>query len=85
MRAFVAGAEQPVPLSQQWERGVPYTDDADRAVTAAWQAQPAWEALPPASRGQLLKDLARAILENRERLARIAALAERFADLDRAA
>ena len=34
-------------------------------------AQPAWEALPPASRGQLLKDLARLILENRERLARI--------------
>jgi len=46
-------------------------DDADRAVTAAYQAQPAWEALPPASRGQLLKDLARVILENRERLARM--------------
>lgn len=46
-------------------------DDADRAVTAAYQAQPAWEAMPPASRGQLLKDLSRALLENRERLARI--------------
>ena len=46
-------------------------DDADRAVTAAYQAQPAWEALPPASRGQLLKDLGRVILENRERLARM--------------
>lgn len=46
-------------------------DDADRAVTAAYQAQPAWEALPPASRGQLLKDLARVLLENRERLARM--------------
>lgn len=46
-------------------------DDADRAVTAAYQAQPAWEALPPASRGQLLKDLARVVLENRERLARM--------------
>src|SRR6185369_7892009 len=44
-------------------------DDADRAVVAAYKAQPAWEALPPASRGQLLKDLARLILENRERLA----------------
>ena len=45
-------------------------DDADRAVTAAYQAQPAWEAMPPASRGKLLKDLSRLILENRERLAR---------------
>ena len=45
-------------------------DDADRAVVAAYQAQPAWEALPPAARGQMLKDLARLILENRERLAR---------------
>jgi lactaldehyde dehydrogenase/glycolaldehyde dehydrogenase len=44
-------------------------EDADRAVTAAYLAQPAWEALPPASRGQLLRDLARLILENRERLA----------------
>lgn len=46
-------------------------DDADRALVAAHAAQPAWEALPPATRGQLLKDLARLILENRERLARI--------------
>ncbi len=46
-------------------------DDADRALVAARAAQPAWEALPPAARGQLLKDLARLILENRERLARI--------------
>lgn len=45
-------------------------DDADRAVTAAYQAQAAWEAVPPVNRGQLLKDLARLILENRERLAR---------------
>ena len=45
-------------------------DDADRALVAAQAAQPAWEALPPVARGQLLKDLARLILENRERLAR---------------
>jgi lactaldehyde dehydrogenase/glycolaldehyde dehydrogenase len=45
-------------------------DDADRALVAAAAAQPAWEALPPVARGQLLKDLARLILENRERLAR---------------
>ena len=32
-------------------------------------AQPAWEALPPQSRGLLLRTLARLILENRERLA----------------
>jgi lactaldehyde dehydrogenase/glycolaldehyde dehydrogenase len=44
-------------------------DDADRAVVAAELAQPAWEALPPTVRGQLLRDLARLILENRERLA----------------
>jgi len=44
-------------------------DDVDRAVMAAYRAQPAWEALPPVARGQLLKDLARLILENRERLA----------------
>ncbi len=47
------------------------SDDADRAVTAAYQAQPGWEAMPPVARGQLLKDLARLILENRERLARV--------------
>ena len=46
-------------------------DDADRALVAARAAQPAWEAMPPASRGQLLRDLARLILENRERLARV--------------
>lgn len=46
-------------------------DDADRALVAAHAAQPGWEAMPPAARGQLLKDLARLILENRERLARI--------------
>ncbi|WP_198019263.1 aldehyde dehydrogenase [Mesorhizobium sp. LNHC229A00] len=46
-------------------------DDADRSLVAARAAQPGWEALPPAARGQLLKDLARLILENRERLARI--------------
>jgi lactaldehyde dehydrogenase/glycolaldehyde dehydrogenase len=46
-------------------------DDADRALVAAREAQPAWEALPPQSRGQLLRDLARLMLENRERLARV--------------
>lgn len=46
-------------------------DDADRAVMAAHHAQPAWEALPPAGRGQLLKDLARLILQDRERLAQV--------------
>src|SRR4051812_18822468 len=44
-------------------------EDADRAISAASAAQPAWEALPPVARGQLLRDLARLILENRERLA----------------
>jgi lactaldehyde dehydrogenase/glycolaldehyde dehydrogenase len=46
-------------------------DDVDRAVVAAHKAQPEWEALPPIERAQLLKDLARLMLENRERLARI--------------
>ncbi|MFO1069919.1 MAG: aldehyde dehydrogenase family protein [Geminicoccaceae bacterium] len=46
-------------------------DDVDRALIAARSAQPAWEALPPVERGRLLQRLARLILENRERLARI--------------
>lgn len=46
-------------------------DDADRALVAAQTAQPAWEALPPIERANLLRALARLILENRERLARI--------------
>jgi lactaldehyde dehydrogenase/glycolaldehyde dehydrogenase len=46
-------------------------DDADRALVAARAAQPAWEALPPIERAKLLQALARMILENRERLARV--------------
>jgi lactaldehyde dehydrogenase/glycolaldehyde dehydrogenase len=46
-------------------------DDAERALEAAKAAQPAWEALPPVERGNLLRRLAQLILENRERLARI--------------
>ena len=46
-------------------------DDADRALVAARAAQPAWEALPPIERAKLLQALARLILENRERLARV--------------
>lgn len=46
-------------------------DDADRAVTAAWRAQPEWEAMGSAARGKLLRDLGRLILQNRERLAAI--------------
>lgn len=46
-------------------------DDADRALVAAAAAQPAWEALPPVERGKLLIGLARLILENRDRLARL--------------
>jgi lactaldehyde dehydrogenase / glycolaldehyde dehydrogenase len=45
--------------------------DADRALSAAWRAQPAWEALPPIERAELLKRLARLILQNRERLAQV--------------
>lgn len=61
------------PATEQVIASVPSggADDADRALVAARAAQPGWEAMPPASRGQLLKDLARLILENRERLARI--------------
>lgn len=46
-------------------------EDADRALVAAERAQPAWEARPPIERAELLKALARLILENRERLAQI--------------
>ncbi|MEP9386455.1 aldehyde dehydrogenase family protein [Mesorhizobium sp. KR9-304] len=61
------------PATEQVIASVPNgsPDDADRALVAARSAQPAWEAMPPASRGQLLRDLGRLILENRERLARI--------------
>ncbi|MEK6216593.1 MAG: aldehyde dehydrogenase family protein, partial [Boseongicola sp.] len=45
--------------------------DADRALTAAWNAQPEWEALAPISRAELLKRLSRLILQNRERLAQV--------------
>ena len=46
-------------------------DDADRALVAAAAAQSAWEALPPVERGKVLTGLARLILENRDRLARL--------------
>lgn len=46
-------------------------DDGDRAIVAARAAQPEWEALPPIERAKLLQALARLILENRERLARV--------------
>lgn len=46
-------------------------EDADRAVMAAYRAQPAWETASPVARAQLLKNLARLVLENRERLARV--------------
>jgi lactaldehyde dehydrogenase/glycolaldehyde dehydrogenase len=45
--------------------------DGERALEAARAAQPAWEALPPIERGDLLRRLARLIAENRERLARV--------------
>jgi lactaldehyde dehydrogenase/glycolaldehyde dehydrogenase len=45
--------------------------DGERALEAARTAQPAWEALPPIERGDLLRRLARLIAENRERLARV--------------
>lgn len=46
-------------------------EDAERALEAARSAQPAWEALPPVERGELLRQLARLVAENRDRLARI--------------
>ncbi|MBW7862047.1 MAG: aldehyde dehydrogenase family protein [Rhodocyclaceae bacterium] len=61
------------PATQEIIASVPQgsEDDADRAITAAWQAQPAWEAMGPVARGRLLRDLARLILQNREHLAAI--------------
>jgi len=60
------------PATQEIVATVPRgtADDADRALTAARNAQPAWEALPPVERGRLLHRLAQLVLENRERLAR---------------
>ncbi len=63
-------------------------EDADRALVAARAAQPAWEAKTPVERGELLRRLARLILENRERLARLVVaeqgkpLAEARAEID---
>ena len=39
----VAGQDQPVVLEQTWGRGVPYTDDADRAGVAAALAERGWD------------------------------------------
>lgn len=46
-------------------------EDAERALEAARSAQPAWEALPPVERGDLLRRLAHLVAENRDRLARV--------------
>jgi lactaldehyde dehydrogenase/glycolaldehyde dehydrogenase len=61
------------PATQEIIATVPKgtADDADRALTVARYAQPAWEARPPVERGRLLHRLAQLILENRERLARV--------------
>lgn len=45
--------------------------DSARALDAARAAQPAWEAMPPVARGDLLRRLAHLVGENRERLAKI--------------
>lgn len=61
------------PATGQTIASVPWGSEADvdRAVVAAHRAQPEWEALSPIERGELLRKLARLILENRERLAAI--------------
>jgi aminomuconate-semialdehyde/2-hydroxymuconate-6-semialdehyde dehydrogenase len=46
-------------------------DDVDRAVRAARAAFPAWAALGPAKRGDILERFAQSILEHREQLARV--------------
>ena len=55
--------------SPRCRRAAPTTPTAPCRRRAA--AQPAWEAMPPVERGQLLQRLAQLILENRDRLARI--------------
>ncbi|MDG6900669.1 MAG: aldehyde dehydrogenase [Nitrososphaerota archaeon] len=45
-------------------------DDAKAALEAAQRAQPKWAELPPIERASYLKEVARLIRENRERLAR---------------
>ncbi len=60
---------RPAQSSRRCRRAAPTMPTAPWSPRAA--AQPAWEALPPVARGQLLSDLARLILENRERLARL--------------
>jgi lactaldehyde dehydrogenase/glycolaldehyde dehydrogenase len=61
------------PATEEIIASVPRGDaaDADRALTAAWRAQPDWEARPPVARAELLRRLARLMLQHRERLAQI--------------
>lgn len=82
-RHFIDGAWEESTLKEWIEVENPATEeviasvprgseaDADRALTAAWNAQPEWEALAPIARAELLKRLSRLVLQNRERLAQV--------------
>jgi acyl-CoA reductase-like NAD-dependent aldehyde dehydrogenase len=48
-------------------------EDVQQAVAAAKAAQPAWAAIPPVKRGELLLDIAMSLKAHRERMARIVA------------
>lgn len=47
------------------------SSDAQRALEAAQQAQPAWAAIPPIERANLLQTLADKLIENKDHLARL--------------
>jgi alpha-ketoglutaric semialdehyde dehydrogenase len=49
-------------------------DDVNRAVAAAKAAQPAWAALPPVRRGDILHEVCMRLRERREEMARLVAL-----------
>ncbi len=46
-------------------------EDADRALQAAAEAQPAWAAVPPIERADLLRNLTQKLAENRNELAKL--------------
>jgi len=80
---FVDGAERPAAGGECFSKLAPATGrplcsvarsraaDVDAAVEAARRAWPAWAALTPVRRGELLRDLALALRDHQEELARL--------------
>lgn len=82
---WINGAERPARAGEAFEKLNPADGtvmsrvarsrsvDVAEAVAAAKAAQPAWAAIPPVKRGELLLDIAMSLKAHRERMARIVA------------